>query len=68
MDVNIIINTLQRKISELTLTNVMLEARVLDLQNQLNSIRENQSTENAIDGNENKAQEINNSVSDSDDF
>jgi hypothetical protein len=68
MDVNIIINTLQRKISELTLTNVMLEAKVLDLQNQLNSIREKQSTENAIDGNENQAQEINNSVSDSDDF
>lgn len=68
MDVNIIINTLQRKISELTLTNVMLEAKVLDLQNQLNSIRENQSTENAIDGNENQAQEINNSTSGSDDF
>ena len=37
MNVQIVINTLQKKISELTLTNVMLEAQIADLQTQLNT-------------------------------
>ena len=60
MDVQIVIATLQRKVSELTLTNVMLEAQLQDLRSQLNSMKEQQSIENAIDGNENQTQEINN--------
>lgn len=68
MDVQIVIATLQRKVSELTLTNVMLEAQLQDLRSQLNSMKEQQSIENAIDGNENQAQEINNSSGSTDDF
>ena len=43
MNVQIVINTLQKKISELTLTNVMLEAQISDLQTQLNTITEQNS-------------------------
>ena len=68
MNVQIVINTLQKKISELTLTNVMLEAQILDLQTQLNTITEQNSNENALDGNENQAKEIEHSSSGSDDF
>jgi|TARA_B100000085_G_scaffold250531_1_gene246914 hypothetical protein len=68
MDVQIVIATLQRKVSELTLTNVMLEAQLQDLRSQLNSMKEQQSIENAIDGNENQAQEINDGSGSSDDF
>jgi len=68
MDVQIVIATLQRKVSELTLTNVMLEAQLQDLRSQLNSMKEQQSIENAIDGNENQAQEINNGSDSTDDF
>lgn len=68
MDVQIVIATLQRKVSELTLTNVMLEAQLQDLRSQLNSMKEQQSIENAIDGNENQAQEINDGSSGTDDF
>jgi hypothetical protein len=71
MNVQIVIATLQRKISDLTLTNVMLEAQISDLQSQLNSIKEQQSTENAINGSgtyENQTQEIDNSDSSTDDF
>jgi cell division protein FtsB len=68
MDVQIVIATLQRKVSELTLTNVMLEAQLQDLRSQLNSMKEQQSIENAIDGNENQAQEINNGSGSTDDF
>ena len=68
MDVQIVIATLQRKVSELTLTNVMLEAQLQDLRSQLNSMKEQQSIENAIDGNENQAQEIDNSSERPDDF
>lgn len=68
MNVQIVIATLQKKISDLTLTNVMLEAQISDLQSQLNSIKEQQSTENAINGNENQAQEIDNCSSNTDDF
>ena len=68
MNVQIVIATLQKKISDLTLTNVMLEAQISDLQSQLNSIKEQHSTENAINGNENQTQEIDDSGSRSDDF
>ncbi len=68
MNVQIVIATLQKKISDLTLTNVMLEAQISDLQSQLNNIKETQSTENAINGNENQAQEIDDSSSGTDDF
>ena len=65
MNVNIIISTLQRKVSELTLSNIMLEAKILDLQTQLNSIQD-QSSENAINGNEDQTKEFNNSQLDTD--
>ena len=64
MNVNIIISTLQRKVSELTLSNIMLEAKILDLQTQLNSIQD-QSSENAINGNE-ETKEFDNSQLDTD--
>jgi hypothetical protein len=65
MNVNIIISTLQRKVSELTLSNIMLEAKILDLQTQLNSIQD-QSSENAINGNEDQTKEFDNSKLDTD--
>ena len=68
MNVQIVIATLQKKISDLTLTNVMLEAQISDLQSQLNSMNDDQQSENAIDGNENQAKEIDNSSERPDDF
>ena len=65
MNVNIIISTLQRKVSELTLSNIMLEAKILDLQTQLNSIQD-QSSENAINGNEDQTKEFDNPERDTD--
>ena len=65
MNVNIIISTLQRKVSELTLSNIMLEAKILDLQTQLNS-KQDQSSENAINGNEDQTKEFDNSQLDTD--
>ena len=65
MNVNIIISTLQRKVSELTLSNIMLEAKILALQTQLNSIQD-QSSENAINGNEDQTKEFDNSQLDTD--
>ena len=65
MNVNIIISTSQRKVSELTLSNIMLEAKILDLQTQLNSIQD-QSSENAINGNEDQTKEFDNSQLDTD--
>ena len=62
MNAQIVIATLQKKLSEATLINVMLEAQIQDLQSQLNSIKEQQS-ENDLDGNENQAKEINDSSS-----
>ena len=67
MNAQIVIGTLQKKVSELTLINVMLEAQIQDLQSQLNSIQDQQS-ENALDGNENQAKEIDDSSSSPDDF
>ena len=52
----------------MTLVNVMLEAQIADLQNQLNSMNQDQLSENAIDGNENQTKEIDDSVSGPDDF
>ena len=68
MNAQIVISTLQKKISDLTLTNVMLEAQIADLQSQLNSMNHDQQSENALDGNENQAKEIDNSNSSPDDF
>ena len=71
MNAQIVIATLQKKLSEATLINVMLEAQIQDLQSQLNSIKETQSIENAINGsgtNENQAKEIDDGGSSPDDF
>ena len=71
MNVQIVIATLQKKISDLTLTNVMLEAQISDLQSQLNSIKETQTIENAINGsgtNENQAKAIDDGDGSPDDF
>ena len=68
MNAQIVISTLQKKISELTLINVMMEAQIQDLQTQLNSINNDQQSENALDGNENQAKEIDNSSDSPDNF
>mgnify|MGYP003121580430 FL=1 len=68
MNVQIVIATLQKKISDLTLTNVMLEAQISDLQSQLNSMNQLEQSENALDGNENQAKEIDSSSDSPDDF
>ena len=68
MDAKIVISILQKKISELTLINVMMEAQIQDLQSQLNSMNPDQQSENALDGNENQAKEIDDSSSSPDDF
>ena len=68
MNAQIVINTLQKKISELTLINVMMEAQIQDLQTQLNSMNSEQLTENALDGNENQTKEIDSSSDSPDDF
>ena len=68
MDAKIVISILQKKISELTLINVMMEAQIQDLQSQLNSMNTEQQTENALDGNENQAKEIDDSSSSPDNF
>ena len=68
MNAQIVISTLQKKISELTLINVMMEAQIADLRSQLNSMNSEQQTENALDGNENQTKEIDDSSSSPDDF
>ena len=71
MNVQIVIATLQKKISDLKLTNVMLEAQVSDLQSQLNSIKETQPIENSLNGsgsNENQTKKIDDSISSADAF
>ena len=68
MKAQIVISTLQKKISELTLINVMMEAQIADLQSQLNSMNTEQQTENALDGNENQTKEIDSSSDSPDDF
>ena len=68
MNAQIVINTLQKKISELTLINVMMEAQIQDLQTQLNSMKAEQQSENDLDGHENQIKEIDDSNSSPDDF
>ena len=68
MNAQIVISTLQKKISELTLVNVMMEAQISDLQSQLNSMKTEQLNENALDGNENQTKEIDDSSDSPDDF
>ena len=68
MNAQIVINTLQKKISELTLINVMMEAQISDLQSQLNSMNTEQQSENDLDGNENQTKEIDDSSSSPDNF
>ena len=68
MNAQIVISTLQKKISELTLINVMMEAQIADLQSQLNSMKAEQLTENALDGNENQTKEIDDSIGSPDNF
>ena len=68
MNGQIVIATLQKKVSELPLINVMLEAQIQDLQTQLNSITEQKTSDAITDGNENQAQEIDNSDNRPDDF
>ena len=68
MNAQIVINTLQKKISELTLINVMMEAQIQDLQSQLNSMKTEQQSENDLDGNENQTKEIDDSNGSPDDF
>ena len=46
----------------------MMEAQISDLQSQLNSMKTEQLNENALDGNENQAKEIDDSSSSPDDF
>ena len=65
LDVNVLISTLQKKVTDLTLTNIVLEARNKDLSNRLNSIIE---TENAINGKQNQVKEIPNTELSPDDF
>lgn len=68
IDVNVLISILQKKVSDLTLTNVILEAKVKDLTNRLNSIIEKSQQENAINGNQNQVKEIPNTELSTDDF
>tara|TARA_B100001113_G_scaffold336994_1_gene317780 strand:+ start:842 stop:1066 length:225 start_codon:yes stop_codon:yes gene_type:complete len=59
IDINSLIQILQKKVSDLTLTNIVLEAKIKDLTNRLNSNIENPQQENAVNGNENPAKEVN---------
>ena len=68
MDAKIVISILQKKISELTLINVMMEAQISDLQSQLNSMNTEQQSENDLDGNENQTKEIDDNIGSPDDF
>ena len=68
LDVNVLISTLQKKVTDLTLTNIVLEARNKDLTNRLNSIIEQSHSENAINGKQNQVKEIPNTELSPDDF
>lgn len=59
LDINALISILQKKVTDLTLTNIVLEAKINDLTKRLNSSIENSKQENAVDGNENSAKEVN---------
>ena len=68
IDINSLISILQKKVSDLTLTNIVLEAKITDLTKRLNSSIENSKKENAINGKQNQAKEIPNSELSTDDF
>ena len=68
LDVNVLISTLQKRVTDLTLTNVVLEARNKDLTNRLNSIIEQSHSENAINGKQNQVKEMPNTELSPDDF
>ena len=59
IDINALIQILQKKVTDLTLTNIVLEAKINDLTKRLNSSIENSKQENAVEGNENSAKEVN---------
>ena len=59
LDINALISILQKKVTDLTLTNIVLEAKISDLTKRLNSSIENSKQENAVDGNENSAKVVN---------
>ena len=59
LDINALISILQKKVTDLTLTNIVLEAKISDLTKRLNNSIENSKQENAVDGNENSAKEVN---------
>ena len=59
IDINALIQILQKKVTDLTLTNIVLEAKINDLTKRLNSSIENSKQENAVNGNENSAKEVN---------
>ena len=59
IDINALISILQKKVTDLTLTNIVLEAKINDLTKRLNSSIENSKQENAVDGSENSAKEVN---------
>lgn len=59
LDINALISILQKKVTDLTITNIVLEAKISDLTKRLNSSIENSKQENAVDGNENSAKEVN---------
>ena len=68
IDINSLISILQKKVSDLTLTNIVLEAKITDLTKRLNSSIENSKKENAVNGKQNQAKEIPNSELSTDDF
>ncbi len=68
IDINSLISILQKKVSDLTLTNIVLEAKITDLTKRLNSSIENSKKENAVNGNENSAKKIGNPELNTNDF
>ena len=68
IDINALISILQKKVTDLTLTNIVLEAKINDLTKRLNSSIENSKKENAVNGKQNQAKEIPNSELNTDDF
>ncbi len=68
IDINSLISILQKKVSDLTLTNIVLEAKITDLTKRLNSSIENSKKENAVNGNENSAKKIGDPELNTDDF
>ena len=68
IDINALISILQKKVTDLTLTNIVLEAKINDLTKRLNSSIENSKKENAVNGNENSAKKIGNPELNTNDF